>query len=83
MLPLSGQRKLCFEEPADGACWAERCHQLLLLVDGADIESVAVDNGSTQKEKRRFIPGWLKTYGWLRYDEEKTLHVLRCLPKVQ
>ena len=58
MLPLSGQRKLYFEETAYRACWAERCHgRLLLLVDGADIESDAVDNGSTQKEKRKFFPG--------------------------
>ena len=57
MLPLSGQRKLCFGELADGACWAKRCHQLLLLVDGANIKSVAVDNGSTHKEKRKFTDG--------------------------
>ena len=60
MLPLPGQRKLCFGETAYKACWAERCHRLLLLVDGVDIESVTVGNDSTQKEKRKFIPRWLK-----------------------
>ena len=53
--PCLGQRKLCFGKTAYKACWAERCHQLLLLVDGVDIESVTVDNDSTQKEKRKFI----------------------------
>ena len=56
MLPLSqGQRKLCFGETAYKACWDERCHRLLLLVDGVDIKSVTVDNDSTQKEKRKLI----------------------------
>ena len=52
VLPLSGQRKLCFGETAYSACSAERCHgRFLLLVDGADIQSDAVDNGSRKEEK--------------------------------
>ena len=42
---------------------------------------VASDNYS-EKKKRKFLPQWLKTYGWLKYDEDKNFMYCDVCTKV-
>ena len=38
--------------------------------------AVPSNDNTKEKKKRKFMPHWLKTYGLLKYDEEKKLYVL-------
>ena len=33
--------------------------------------SVSTSDNDSEKKKKKFLPQWLKTYGWLKYDEDK------------
>jgi len=35
--------------------------------------SASTSDNNSEKKKRKFLSQWLKTYGWLKYDEEKIL----------
>ena len=34
-----------------------------------------VSENEGNKKIRKFLPNWFKTYGWLKYDEEKNFNV--------
>ena len=38
--------------------------------------SASTSDNDSEKKKRAFLPQWLKTYGWLKYDEDK--NVMYC-----
>jgi len=33
--------------------------------------SASTSDNDSEKEKRKFLPQWLKIYSWLKYDEDK------------
>ena len=34
--------------------------------------SASTSDNDSEKKKRKFLLQWLKTYGWLKYDEDKS-----------
>ena len=71
--PLLGQKKLSFGgRPLHTASNDDEPESDSVAGSALSLSNVAVasDNDS-EKKKRKFLPQWLKIYGWLKYDEDK------------
>ena len=81
--PLPGQKRLSFEgwpfhtgsnvcdEPTESVPTVPGIDSVPTSSSSLSNLAIVSDNEGNEKKKRKFLPNWLKTYGWLKYDEEK------------
>jgi len=71
--PLPGQKKSSFGgRPLHTASNNDEPESDSVAGSASSPSNVVVaSNNDSEKKKRKFLPQWLKTYGWLKYDDDK------------